>query len=146
MVLNIMTMKKSVLFLLVTSFFLVTACGSGAADKNKNLRKEVIAVHDEVMPKIGQLKANERDALAKANIIAIENPEDSVQVEEYKALAYDLNEAHQAMFDWMHQYEPEDGEQTDEELKSYLDDQKAKIEAVNKQIKDALAKADSMLD
>lgn len=139
-------MKSSALLLIIASFFLTTACGPGSADGNKKLREEVIAVHDEVMPKIGQLKAYERDALAKANAVATENPEDSVQVEEYKALAYDLNEAHQAMFDWMHQYEPEDGELTDEELKSYLDDQKVKIEAVNKQIKDALAKADSMLD
>lgn len=139
-------MKSSALLLIIASFFLVTACGPGAVDGNKKLREEVIAVHDEVMPKIGQLKAYERDALAKANAVATENPNDSVQVEEYKALAYDLNEAHQAMFDWMHQYEPEDGELTDDELKSYLDDQKVKIDAVNKQIKDALAKADAMLD
>ncbi|WPR74009.1 hypothetical protein [Algoriphagus sp. NG3] len=138
-------MKRPILFLIFTSFLLVNACGSKSHDKNEKLREEVIGVHDEVMPKMGQLKSLERRALSKVEEIERANPSDSVSLEEYKALAYDLSQAHDAMFVWMRQYEVEDGGKTEEELKEYLDNQMVLVTEVNVKIKDALAKAEEML-
>ncbi|MDR7129009.1 hypothetical protein J2X69_001344 [Algoriphagus sp. 4150] len=138
-------MRRQFLFLIFTSFLLVNACGPAAPSESEKLRAEVIAVHDEVMPQMGQLKSLERKAVEKVEELQNQDPVDSVAIEEHKALAYDLNLAYEGMFDWMHQYEPEDGELSDEELKTYLDGQMDLIAKVNKDVKGAIAKADKLL-
>lgn len=138
-------MKRNALFLILTSFLLINGCEPKGPSENEKLREEVIAVHDEVMPKIGQLKSLEGKALEKAEELESAEPVDSAKVEEFKALAYELNHAHQAMFDWMHQYETEDGEKTQEELGKYLEGQMDLVTEVNSEIKEALAKADELL-
>jgi len=138
-------MKRTILFLILTSFLVVNGCGPKSPTENEILREEVIAVHDEVMPKMGKLKSLERKALEKVNELETEDPVDSVRVEEFKALAYDLSHAHDSMFDWMHQYEPVDGDQSEEELKEYLDNQMVLVSEVNVEMKKALAKAEDLL-
>lgn len=135
-------MKRTILFLIFTSFFLLNSCGP---NENEKLRDEVIAVHDEVMPKMGKLKSLERMALERVDELESVNPVDSLKVEEYKALAYELNHAHDSMFEWMHQYEPKDGDQSQEELKEYLENQMVLVSAVNVEMKEALAKAEALL-
>ncbi|MEB2778226.1 hypothetical protein SYJ56_23145 [Algoriphagus sp. D3-2-R+10] len=138
-------MKRTIPYLIFTSFLLINACSSKGPSENEKLREEVIAVHDEVMPKMGKLKSLERRALEKVEELERVNPVDSSKVEEYKALAYDLNHAHDSMFEWMHQYEPKDGDQSPEELKKYLDNQMVLVSAVNVEMKEALAKAEALL-
>ena len=138
-------MKRLFLFLISVSVLFVTACGPGGTDENAQLRSDVIAVHDEVMPKMGQLKSLQRKALEKVEELENQDPVDSASIEEHKALAYDLNLAYEGMFDWMHQYETEDGELSDEELETYLDGQMDMITKVNKDVKEAIAKADKLL-
>lgn len=139
-------MKRSILFLIFSSFFLVIACGPKAPSDNELLRAEVIAVHDEVMPKIGQLKSLERKALEKVEELESEETRDSLKVQQYKALAYDLNHSHESMFAWMRQYAKSlDTPMTDEEEKTFLDEQKVLVTEVNVEIKEALAKADELL-
>ncbi|PZX49394.1 hypothetical protein [Algoriphagus chordae] len=138
-------MKRSILFLIFTSLILVNACGPSTPSGNEKLRADVIAVHDEVMPKMGQLKSLERKALDKVEELENEESVDSLKVEQYKALAYDLNQAHMSMFAWMRQYEQKDGEMTKEEVKAYLDDQMVLVTEVNVEMKEALAKADELL-
>lgn len=124
---------------------LLAACSSSLSEENKNLRADVIAVHDEVMPLMGKLKNLEREALKQAEELE-SNPEvDSVRVNELKALAYDLSQAHEGMFVWMRQYDTEDGERTPEEVKAYLEDQMLMVQKVNEDIKAALARADELL-
>ncbi|MEP0713707.1 hypothetical protein [Algoriphagus sp.] len=139
-------MKRSILFLIFTSFLAITSCGPSGPSENELLRAEVIAVHDEVMPKIGQLKSLERKALEKVKELESEEPVDSVKIITFKSLAYDLNQADEAMFDWMHQYDTEDGEKTEEELKQYLDEQMVLITKVNVDMKAALEKANKALN
>ncbi|WP_339877225.1 hypothetical protein [uncultured Algoriphagus sp.] len=136
-------MKRTIPFLILTLFLLTNACGP--AD-NVKLRQEVIAVHDEVMPKMAQLKSLERKALKKAEELESGDTTDSVKVEQYKALGYDLAHGYDSMFDWMHQYDIEDGDRTEEELKTYLDSQMVLVKDVNEEIKKALEKADKLLE
>ncbi|WP_425635799.1 hypothetical protein ACPUEN_10285 [Algoriphagus yeomjeoni] len=139
-------MKRTILFLIFSSFLLVKACGPKSPSENEILREEVIAVHDEVMPKMGNLKSLERRALEKVGELEKGSPQDSAKIQEYKALAYDLNHAHEAMFKWMRQYEPKDGEQSPEEIKQYLEEQMVLVSAVNVEMKEVLAKADELLN
>jgi hypothetical protein len=132
----------SLIFSLVIFF---QACGPSQKDLNNDKRAEVIAVHDEVMPKMGQLKSYEKKALQKAEEFAAMDSVDSVKVQEMKDLALELDQAYEAMFVWMRQYETEDGERSPEEVKTYLEDQMVSVSEVNKLMKSALTKADSLL-
>lgn len=138
-------MKRTIQFLILTSFFIVIGCGTKGPSESEILRNEVIAVHDEVMPKMGMLQSLQRQALDKASELEQENPVDSAKVMEYKAVAYDLDHAYDAMFDWMHQYRSKDGEQTPEQIKEYLEEQMVLVTKVNVEVKAALEKAEKLL-
>lgn len=130
----------------IFSFILVfQSCGPSQKELNAERRAEVIAVHDEVMPKMGQLKSFEKKALQRAEVLASMDSVDSAKVQEMKNLALELDQAYEEMFVWMRQYETEDGERTPEEVKSYLEDQMVSVSQVNQLMKAALSKADSLL-
>lgn len=138
-------MKRAILFLILTSFAVLYSCGPTGPSDNELLREEVIAVHDEVMPKMGQLKSLERKSLEKIKELEEQDSVDTAKVEEYRALANELKSADESMFGWMHQYEIEDGDKTEEELKQYLDSQMVMINKVNVEMKAALDKANKVL-
>jgi hypothetical protein len=138
-------MKYAIQVLILTLLLAVNACGPNGPSDNEVLRDKVIEVHDEVMPNMGKLQSLQRKAIEKADELTLENPMDSTKVAGYKALAYDLNHGYDAMFEWMHQYEPLDGDKSEAEVKEYLDDQMVLVSAVNVEVKEALAKADKLL-
>lgn len=138
-------MKISRISLIFSLAIFFNACGPSQKDLNDKLRAEVIAIHDEVMPKMGQLKSFEKKALQKAEEFAAMDSVDSVKVQEMKVLAGELDQAYEAMFVWMRQYETEDGERSPEEVKTYLDGQMVSVSEVNELMKTALTKADSLL-
>lgn len=138
-------MKLARISLIFGLLLIFQSCGSGQVKENTKKRAEVIAIHDEVMPKMGQLKSLEKSALQKAEELSAMDSVDSVRVEALKSLALELDEAYEGMFVWMRQYETEDGDQTPEEVKAYLDDQLVLVAKVNKNMKSVLDKADSLL-
>lgn len=138
-------MKKISHYLLVSVLFLAISCGPTSKEENQKLRDEVIAVHDEVMPLMGKLKTLEKEALAEIADLESQEEVDSTRLEAMKALAYDLNQAYEGMFVWMRQYDIEDGEKTDEQIKSYLADQMTQVTVVNEDINAALTKAEELL-
>ncbi len=129
------------LFVLICLF----SCGPNPVEENQKLRDEVIAVHDEVMPLMGKLKSLEKEALAEIDSISILEEVDEERIEALRSLASDLNQAYEGMFVWMRQYDREDGEQTPEEVRSYLEDQMILVTKVNEDITKALAKSDELL-
>ena len=77
------TMRKASFILLMLLCVSVFSC-SPKENKNELLKEKVIQVHDEVMPKIGELKAYQK----KLNELAenLEQSEDSADIE--KAAAF----------------------------------------------------------
>lgn len=138
-------MKISRISLIFSLILIFQACGPDQKDLNDAKRAEVIAVHDEVMPKMGQLKSFEKKALQKAEEFASMDTVDAQQVQEMRDLALELDQAYEAMFVWMRQYETEDGERSPEEVKAYLDEQMVSVSKVNQLMKSVLTKADSLL-
>jgi len=138
-------MKFIPFYLIFTLLIFVQACGNKQAEENKTQREQVIAVHDEVMPKMGQLKSLEKAALQKAEELQNSETPDQAKIDELKNLASQLNLAYEGMFVWMRQYNTEDGEKTPEEVKVYLDEQLVLVSKVNEDIKAALAKAEVLL-
>jgi hypothetical protein len=104
-----------------------------------------MAIHDEVMPKLGQLKSFEKKAAQRAAVLAAKEPIDTLQIKQLEVLAKDLDQAYEGMFVWMRQYKLDEEGKSPEEIKLYLDSQLTLVTKVNITIKDALAKSDSLL-
>lgn len=130
---------------IIALLFMLQACGSAQKEENASLRAEIIALHDEVMPKMGQLKSKGKTALETADELSATESPDSLRIQSLKDLAVELDAAYEAMFVWMRQYDTEDGEQTPEKIKIYLDQQLILVKEVNVKMKAALSKADSLL-
>lgn len=124
---------------------LVLACANPLIEANKAMRAQIIGVHDEVMPKIGQLMSLEKKALAQADSLFAQDSTASTNIEAMRSLAGQLNQAHEGMFVWMRQYSLDEEGKTPEELKTYLDEQLVKVNQVNADIKAALEQAASKL-
>jgi uncharacterized protein YicC (UPF0701 family) len=124
---------------------LVFACANPLIEANKAMRAQIIGVHDEVMPKIGQLMSLEKKALAQADSLFAQDSTATTDIEAMRSLAGQLNQAHEGMFIWMRQYSLEEEGKTPEELKTYLDEQLVKVNQVNSDIKAALEQAASKL-
>ena len=138
-------MKLFSSFLIFLFSILVLACANPLIETNKEMRAQIIGVHDEVMPKIGQLMSLEKKALAKADSLFAQDSTASSDIEAMRSLAGQLNQAHEGMFVWMRQYSLDEEGKTPEELKTYLDEQLVKVNQVNADIKAALEQAASKL-
>ena len=138
-------MKLFSSFLILLFSMLVLACANPLIEANKEMRAQIIGVHDEVMPKIGQLMSLEKKALAQADSLFAQDSTASTEIEAMRSLAGQLNQAHEGMFVWMRQYSLDEEGKTPEELKTYLDEQLVKVNQVNADIKAALEQAASKL-
>lgn len=142
---NPMIMKRVTSLLILVTMYFSIACQPTLEETNSQLREEVIAVHDEVMPMMGKLKSFEKQAQEKIAKLEQEENVDEARVEELKALAFDLNKAYDGMFVWMRQYEVEDGDKSPEEVESYLKEQLVLVSKVNEDITAALEKAERVI-
>lgn len=108
----------------------------GANDPNKALTDSIIAVHDEVMPRLDdiyKLTESLKDKVAStpnmpaAQKVVIEAAVDS------------LNKASDGMMVWMRQFKPE-GVTDEKAVREYLDDQMVKVTKVKTDILSAIEK------
>ncbi|QTE38352.1 hypothetical protein ACRQ5D_25050 [Mucilaginibacter sp. P25] len=97
--------------------------------QEKDLLKQVIAVHDKVMANDEQLMKNKilLDSLIKKNAPNINK--DSAQV--YLKL---VDDADNAMSDWMHKFDAENKGKSHQEIMDYLEAQKKLISKIDTQI------------
>ncbi|MCH7409108.1 hypothetical protein MM239_06865 [Belliella sp. DSM 111904] len=122
------------------------SCTEDKAQENQKLRDEVIQIHDEVMPYMGELKSLRKDVIAKSHEIERNQGEEGAkEVESLKLLAKQLDDAFDGMFVWMRQFNQKEDEMSDEELESYLLNQKEMVKVVNEDIKTAIADAKAVL-
>lgn len=102
--------------------------------QEKDLLNQVIAVHDKVMANDEQLMKNKMllDSLIKKNAPNINK--DSAQV--YLKL---VDDADNAMSDWMHKFDAENKGKSHQEIMNYLEAQKKLISKIDTQIAVAVA-------
>jgi len=139
-------MKISLNFLLFFCFLTLVGCGNKLQETNTALRTQIIEVHDEVMPKMGELMSLEKKALAQADSLSQQDSTASAKIQELTQLAGQLKAANEGMFVWMRQYSLKEEGKSPEELKSYLDSQLVLAKKVRKDIQDALAQAALLKD
>lgn len=125
------TMKKLSLALLAG--IALAAC-TDTKKQEKDLLNQVIAVHDKVMASDEQLMKNKMllDSLVKNNSTTINK--DSAKV--YVKL---VDDADNAMSDWMHNFDAENKGKSHQEIMDYLEAQKKLISKIDTQITTAVA-------
>ncbi len=125
-------------YLMIALVLAVTACTSpkkeSANEEDKvPLKEQVMNVHDEVMPKMGELRSTQKSLLAVADSLG----EDSLKTAELKQLATSIEMANENMMAWMRQYDHH-FTGTDEEVKVYLEGQLKSIQQVKEDMLSSL--------
>lgn len=138
-------MKK----LLFASLILVLACSGGQrADEctsdeclKQQAYDKVIAVHDDVMPKLGQISD-----LKKRLEERISDSTDSVTNNEYLKLMTDLDAADESMWVWMRAFKGDIEELPLDSALSYLEEEQIKVDKVAEKINSSIAAAEKALN
>ncbi|WP_419212884.1 hypothetical protein ACNR9Q_01835 [Maribacter sp. X9] len=137
---------KNTLFIFFTVFVLsLTSCKEDKKTEEPTRMEEVMAVHDEVMPKMPTL----------GKLVSQLKPmADSLGPESIEAKAMkDLQEANKAMMDWMQgfgdRFDPDEimnGKELSEEKKKWLKEEEEKINKVKADFKTSIEKAEEILN
>ncbi|WP_373523508.1 hypothetical protein [Aquiflexum sp.] len=139
-------MCKSLGFIILVSLsLLVFGCKSDGKNPNEELKKEVIGIHDEVMPLMGNLKSLKTKVLEKSASLSKEESPNYDRIQKLELLAGELDSAFEGMFVWMRQFKSDFEGMSSDEVKMYLLDQKLKVEKVNVDIKETIAIANEAL-
>lgn len=121
---------RLLLSLLVTT--LLISCGHGKF-KGDPQYDEVMAIHDEVMPLLPSMKKLKKN---------IKKTSESLSPEALDIIKA-LDDADEGMMEWMYQFSPPEDTA---ERKSYLDDQKVKVQKVADDINNSIKSAKTYLD
>jgi hypothetical protein len=137
-------MKRIFPLLIICSFILV-ACKEEKKDATPTQMEQVMAIHDEVMPKMGQLGKLVGQLKPMADSLGADSPQ-------AKAMQ-DLQDANKSMMDWMQgfgaRFDPEeimDGKELSEEKKQWLNEEEEKVKEVKEKINSSIANAKTLLN
>jgi hypothetical protein len=141
-------MKNTLLFAALLA--LLTSCGEDKTQVEQ-LEKEVFAIHDEIMPKMGEiedLKGELSTQLTTMDSLLKSKPD--AELEKQKAAALQvteaLSDADKGMMDWMHDYKSEAVKTMSvPDATKYLNEEKTKIAAVRDQTLASISDAKKLL-
>ena len=138
---------KKILFVFTVIFtILVISCKEEGKKENAEptQMQEVMAIHDEVMPKMGKINTLIQELNAK-----IDTTEAGTQYVEAKK---DLEAAHKFMMDWMKGFgdrftsdEIMKGKSLSDEKKKWLDEEEEKVNELRNQINSSIENAEELL-
>ncbi|SDD60296.1 hypothetical protein SAMN05421636_101172 [Pricia antarctica] len=135
-------MKKLMLLMTIALITFSTSC----KEKKESIQmKEVMAVHDEIMPKMGQF------GKLVGQLKGMENDSTEMGMQ-YKKARIDLQDAHKAMMDWMQNFgnrftldEIMKGAELSEQKLQWLDEEEEKVKALKEQINSSIENAQNLL-
>jgi predicted nuclease with TOPRIM domain len=157
-------MIKKIIFPLLAISFLTACNNAGKEDHSKHEMKdgkavvkapvdslfdEVMAGHDEVMPKMGKVRGAQARAKAMLDSIAKlpAKAQDAAMdlKKKLETLVNDLNYADFAMDKWMTEFNMDSAVNNVQERLKYLESEKGKVTKVKEAVLGGLARADSLL-
>jgi len=128
-------MKRFFLVLLLPLALL--ACNS----ETENLRSEVMAIHDEVMPKMDDIMKE------KSRLSALmSETEDSLKIIRIRTAMSELEAADEGMMQWMRQFKPEEFENDEDALIQYYQEEMVRIKEVKTNMLNALENSKSVVN
>ena len=106
---------------------------------------QVMAIHDEVMPKMGRIGKLVKELKPKI---------DSTEAgQNYAAAMQDLQAAHKSMMDWMQGFgdrfdydEIKNGKELSAEKQEWLDEEEVKVKAMRDQVNSSIRRAERLLE
>jgi hypothetical protein len=118
--------------------------------KSESLYKDVMALHDEAMPKMGKIigykKTLEQKIDSLSGLISQKaNANQEKLREEYKDLLARVSAAEKGMNEWMEQFEPDPKMPTEADIEKYFEEQKAKAQKMRDDIMVSLDSAKAKL-
>ena len=122
----------------------LVSCKEEKKENESSQMKAVMAIHDEVMPKMSTLGSMVKELGSK---------EDSTKIGlEYKQAKEDLQASHKSMMDWMQGFgnrfdsdEILNGKALSEEKQKWLNEEEEKIKALRGQINTSIEQAKTLL-
>lgn len=117
---------------------ILMACGPTKKQKEDQLRSEVMAIHDEVMPRTEEMYRLRKRLQAMADSLLKQDMTDTLLRHEIERLIFKLRKADDSMMSWMHNYNGGSGLYDHNEVMRYLENEKLKIEAVRQAILEAV--------
>ncbi|MEM7658469.1 MAG: hypothetical protein AAF399_20240 [Bacteroidota bacterium] len=124
-------------------FGLLMACGE-SSNPVAELQKQVMAVHDEVMPKMGELAQLEKQLRDEYQSISQEAQPDSARMEVLLDHVSSLKNANEGMMVWMREYNPELKDLSETNAVIYLKEEMEKVEQVKADMINSLEAAQAI--
>jgi len=123
---------------LVSLFFIIIiSCQS--EDKVEKIRKEVFAIHDEIMPEMGSLMGLKREIKNKVHLL--DSLGIDTDVDKLSAITQELDEADEAMMQWMRDFKDPTEETSEVEALKYLEQELKNIKKVRDKFDSSKEKA-----
>ncbi|MDX5480226.1 MAG: hypothetical protein LPK07_00935 [Hymenobacteraceae bacterium] len=121
---------KKYITLLALPFFILTSCETGPseAEQKDELESTVMTVHDEAMAKMGDIYKMRRNLRTLRDTLEARQT-DSTSLQALQAEISGLNQADEAMMQWMRNYSAPDTLQHEQAM-TYLQQELEKIERV----------------
>ncbi len=138
------------IFSLLALALIVISCGPTI--DTQALRDEVLDIHDEVMPRMGEVMSLRKKVLTKSESVT-----DSTELENLKEIAYNLIKANQGMMTWMNDWTKSVGNFLDQDAKpiagvdvnkvvEYLEEEKKRVSKVRDDINNSIKEAKEVLE
>ena len=136
---------KTILSLSLFTVIFLVSCGEKKKEAKDELYDKIMAVHDEVMPKMGDIMKLKKQLQEKIDELSSETEIDSAKIDELEQAIADLENSHEEMMGWMRQFNNDFEGMVNEEIMKYLDGQMDKIEKVGQVTNAALKNAEEKL-
>ena len=135
---------KKILFVFTALLMITFSCKEEKKEGTQTQMQEVMAIHDEVMPKMGKINTLIQELSAKIDTTAA-----SAQYADAKK---DLEAAHKFMMDWMKGFgdrftsdEIMKEKALSDEKKKWLDEEEEKVKELRNQINSSIENAEELL-
>ncbi len=135
------------IFTVFISFVFLAACGKSLSKEDKEAKiieqkiNEVMAIHDSVMPKTGEIfKLKKKLSTLETSL------KDSIQIEKIYRCKNLLIEADEAMMTWMHEFREADPMLSFQEKQQYYQEEKKKITDVKLKMLSSIDSAKTLLN
>ena len=136
--------KRVNLILILSIFNLLSSCKEVTQTaKEQTQMQKVIAIHDEVMPKMGTINTL---------IVELKSTPDSINGDQLAAIKK-LEASHNAMMDWMSTFSTRftteeiiNQKALSEEKQQWLDEEELKVRTLKKQINSSIKSAEKILE
>jgi hypothetical protein len=134
-------MRNSIL-LLFSIVVLFSCTDKKAGNSHDDLMQSVMAVHDEVMPKMGDIMKYKKQIGEKIHELqAVGDSTNREAISKLQKVSDNLDSSHEQMMNWMHEFNGDFEGMKEEDVIKYLNDEKAKIEQVGQLTESTLKEA-----